>query len=620
MEKKPAQYGTWSSDFTPQILAQDLKFSDVQADSMSPTVVWRETRGKHGVLVSYHPEKGQKDLTSTLNVKAKVGYGGGDFTLAHGKIAFVADDGRIYLQDVEQGQAQAITPSFGLASSPCFSPSGKQIVYVHHHEGKDVLALVNTEGDQWPQILYSKSDFVMQPAWSSDEKEIAFIAWNHPQMPWDGSELLLYDIESKKISSLCGSSEVSIFQPSYAPNGRYVSYISNKNGWGQLYVYDRKEKEHQQLTKESIEYGLPGWIQGMRTYCWHPNSEEILACSQDKGRFQIKHISLLHTKTQTLSTSTPYTFIAQPSISADGSTLFCLASSPKIPPRVISIDKKGECTTIRRSSSETFMDTFGSKPQAINWKGHDGEQVYGIYWPPFNTRFTSTGQPPLIVDIHGGPTTNRTIGYDPEAIFYTQRGFAYLQVNYRGSFGYGREYMRKLTLNWGVYDVEDAASGAQYLVREGLADASKLVIKGGSAGGFTVLQSLVTKPGFYRAAICLYGVSNQFLLASDTHKFEKHYLDTLLGPLPKSSAIYKERSPYFHAERIEDSLALFQGVEDQVVPKNQSDCIAQSLDKRGIPLEYHVYEGEGHGWRKIETIEHYYATCIRFLKQHVIFT
>ena len=266
------------------------------------------------------------------------------------------------------------------------------------------------------------------------------------------------------------------------------------------------------------------------------------------------------------------------------------------------------------------MDTFGSKPQAINWKGHDGEQVYGIYWPPFNTRFTSTGQPPLIVDIHGGPTTNRTIGYDPEAIFYTQRGFAYLQVNYRGSFGYGREYMRKLTLNWGVYDVEDAASGAQYLVREGLADASKLVIKGGSAGGFTVLQSLVTKPGFYRAAICLYGVSNQFLLASDTHKFEKHYLDTLLGPLPKSSAIYKERSPYFHAERIEDSLALFQGVEDQVVPKNQSDCIAQSLDKRGIPLEYHVYEGEGHGWRKIETIEHYYATCIRFLKQHVIFT
>jgi len=197
--------------------------------------------------------------------------------------------------------------------------------------------------------------------------------------------------------------------------------------------------------------------------------------------------------------------------------------------------------------------------------------------------------------------------------------YTVLDVNYRGSTGYGRKYMDALRGNWGVYDVEDALSGARHLVDGGLADEKKLVIMGGSAGGYTVLQALVRHPGFFKAGICNYGVSNLFTLAADTHKFEERYLDSMLGPLPEASALYRERSPIFHAEKIVDPLAIFQGDADEVVPRNQSDSIVESLKRRGVKHEYHVFTGEGHGWRKAETIEAYYNAVDAFLRQHVLF-
>ena len=194
-----------------------------------------------------------------------------------------------------------------------------------------------------------------------------------------------------------------------------------------------------------------------------------------------------------------------------------------------------------------------------------------------------------------------------------------LQVNYRGSTGYGRAYRDKLKGNWGIYDVQDSVSGAQALARDGLVDESKMVIMGGSAGGFTVLKTLEDYPGVFKAGACLYGVANQFTLAADTHKFEARYLDTLLGPLPEAAEIYRERSPVFFADKIQDPIIVFQGEEDKVVPKNQSDEIVAALRRNGVPHEYHIYPGEGHGFRKSETIEQFYTTLERFLKTYVIF-
>jgi dipeptidyl aminopeptidase/acylaminoacyl peptidase len=242
-----------------------------------------------------------------------------------------------------------------------------------------------------------------------------------------------------------------------------------------------------------------------------------------------------------------------------------------------------------------------------------------LYYPPASDRFEGVGLPPLMVMVHGGPTSQVPARFNAESQFFATRGYAVLQVNYRGSTGYGKDYMNKLRGAWGVYDVEDSATGALYLVERGLADRSKLVIMGGSAGGYTVLQSLVDKPGFYKAGVCLYGVSNQFTLASDTHKFEERYTDSLLGPLPEAAALYRDRSPVFHADKIVDPLIIFQGLEDKVVTPSQSESIVAALKARGVPHEYHAYAGEGHGWRKPETIEHFYKTTLAFLKQYVLF-
>jgi dipeptidyl aminopeptidase/acylaminoacyl peptidase len=227
--------------------------------------------------------------------------------------------------------------------------------------------------------------------------------------------------------------------------------------------------------------------------------------------------------------------------------------------------------------------------------------------------------PPAIIAIHGGPTGQSSASYNARAQFFATRGFAYLEVNYRGSTGYGKNYMAALRGQWGVLDVQDAIDGARYLVDAGLADGNKLVIMGGSAGGYTVLKALVDHPGFFKAALCLYGVSNMFTLAADTHKFEERYLDSMLGPLPEASDIYRQRSPIFNADKIVDPIALFQGEIDTVVPKAQAETIVASLQQRNVPHEYHLYPGEGHGWRKQETIEAFYSTVEQFLKNHVIF-
>ncbi|MGH2587785.1 MAG: alpha/beta hydrolase family protein, partial [Dehalococcoidia bacterium] len=272
-----------------------------------------------------------------------------------------------------------------------------------------------------------------------------------------------------------------------------------------------------------------------------------------------------------------------------------------------------------RAMGETLPMSAFSRPESIAWTSFDGERAHGLFFPPANERFRSPGLPPLIVVVHGGPTSQVTATYHPQTQFLTSRGYAVLAVNYRGSTGYGRDYMAKLRASWGIYDVEDSVSGARALAEQGRVDPVKRVIMGGSAGGFTVLQTLVTHPGAFTAGICLFGVSNQFTLAADTHKFEARYLDSILGPLPEAAALYRDRSPIYHAERIKDPIAVFQGAEDKVVPKSQSDEIVASLKARGVPHEYQVYEGEGHGWRKTETIERFYQSMDTFLRQYVVF-
>ena len=650
MQKK--QYGLWPSPLSPKQMAGNLSLYDVQWDTHSDALVWLEGRGAQGVLVMQNPDDAPRDLTSDLSVRARVGYGGGDFTVSHGHVYFAGPAGRLYRQLLAGGQARPITPAFGQTASPRVSPDGKWLVYVHTYENQDGLAIVDTAGSMWPAKLAFGTDFVMQPAWHPQGTHIAYIAWDHPLMPWDGTQLRLitmdYDDQGVPAitsnETLVGDDETAIFQPEFSPDGRYLAYVSDATGWGQLYLYDLQAKTHRQITDAHADHGLPAWVQGIRTHAWSRNGKHILYLRNDQGFLSLWLYSLSSGKSQRIDALKPYTYMGQIAVSSYNDTVALIASASSVSSRIITyipeITPVPETLSLfpdmpsmhvitqepipglqiaRRSSSETLLPGQTSQAQAVEWKGHDGETAYGLYYPPASTEYTGIGLPPLIVMAHGGPTGQAVARYDGEIQFFASRGFAVLDVNYRGSTGYGKAYMNKLRGSWGLYDVEDSASGASHLARQGLVDRSKLIIMGGSAGGFTVYQSLIDKPGFYKAGVCLFGVANQFGLAMETHKFEERYLDSMLGPLPDAADIYRQRSPLFHASKIVDPIIIFQGDIDQVVPRNQSDDIVASLRSRNVPHEYHVYADEGHGWRKPETIEAFYASAEKFLKQYVLF-
>lgn len=621
-------YGTWSSPLSPRMLAETLTLEDAQWDSDGQTLVWHERRGAQGVLLAQTGTDAPRELTPELSVRGTVGYGGGGFAVSHGQVYFVAG-GRLYRQALSGGSAQPITPAFGDCAAPRISPDGNWVAFVHSYEHTDGLALVDTRGAHWPRKLAYGSDFVMQPAWHPAGEYLAYIAWNHPQMPWDGSELHLITLEYDRQGwptaavneVLIGDTQTAIQQPEFSPDGRYLAYISDQSGWNQLTICDLAKRAHRQVTTAKAEHGQPGWMQGIRAYGWLPDSRSLITIRNEQGFISLWQIDITSGETRQLDRLKSYTSLAQPSITPDGQRLAVIASASQITPRLVSYplaqsSAPPALTIHRRSTSETIPPEQFAQAQAISWPGHDGETTYGLYYPPTDE---GSGLPPLIVCVHGGPTSQVTTRFSGEAQFFATRGFAVLFPNHRGSTGYGKAYMTKLRGHWGIYDVEDAAAGAAHLASRGLADPAKFVILGGSAGGYTVLQSLVDKPGFYKAGVCLYGISNQFMLVMDTHKFEERYSDSLLGALPEAAEVYRARSPLFHAEKIIDPVIVFQGEEDKVVPKNQSDAIVESLRARGVPHEYHVYTGEGHGFRKPETLEHYYKTTLRFLMQYVVY-
>jgi len=631
LKKTGRQYGLWDSPITPVSLARGLRFSDVTWDE-GGALVWLEGRSDRNVLVVQPPDgNAPRDLNDTYSARARVGYGGGDFCMGGGNVYFVeAESKRIYRQPVTSGTPTPITPAFGATAAPTLSPDGKWLLFINSYEDQDVLALVDTDGKFWPQKVASGADFYMQPAWHPDGLRIAWIEWNHPNMPWDGTTLRMAEMSFptdqtpvvKNVTTIAGDENTSIYQPEFSPDGRFLAYVSDDSGWWQLYLYDLENGKHRQITHELAEHGSPAWIQGLHNYGFDPQGKHIYFLRNKDAQVSLWSYEIEHGTEERLNLDIEYTYMAQISVSNHGIAL--IASAGREPTRVIVVQPTAsshaaQTRIVRRSVAEEIPAIAYSDPHSISWEGMDGGTAHGIYYPPQSDRFEGIGLAPLVVKIHGGPTSQRYVQFDASNQYFATRGYAVLEVNYRGSTGYGREYRNKLRQNWGIYDVQDAVSGAQHLINQGLVDGSKVVIMGGSAGGFTVVKALEDHPGFFKAGINLFGVTNQFTLAADTHKFEQHYTDTLLGPLPEASSLYRERSPIFFADKIQDPIAVFQGEDDVVVPHAQSDELVESLRRRGIPHIYHLYAGEGHGFRKEKTIEHMYTEIEKFLRQYVIY-
>ncbi len=643
-------YGLVPSPITPRSMAQGRRLRDVAWDSQSGALLWLEQRSDRGVIVCDALDgHAPMELTAEHSVRARVGYGGGDMAAGGASLYYVADAGSgygtIYRQPFAGGPSRAVIPDFGQPAAPALSPDGRWLIYVHSWKDDDCLAIASADDEdgqlaRWPQRLVHGADFYMQPVWSPSLSRglphVAWVEWDHPHMPWERSRLgvatlrldgdALPMVEENRYIAV-GDAEAAVFQPTFSPDGRTLAYISDVSGWGGLYLVDLQSGQVTALWVEEAELGEPAWAQGMRTFAWSPAGDTIYVCRNDGFAVRLWAVDVATRQARPVEALREMTHVSQPCTSPEG-VVAAIASSGVVPPRIVTWDPRSDRVRVRaRAESELVPPADLCPPEPLSWMSVDGQEVYGLLYRPHGAQDSPEnagsdvlpGMPPLILRVHGGPTGQATARYSSEAQFFATRGYAVLEVNYRGSAGYGRAYRTQLDGLWGVVDVDDAVSGAQHLAAQGLVDGDKMVIMGGSAGGYTVLQSLIRYPGVFKAGLCLYGVTNLFTLATDTHKFEQHYLDSLIGRLPQTAERYRERSPVFHADRIRDPVAIFQGEEDQVVPVSQAEAIVAALRRSGVPHEYHLYPGEGHGWRKAETIETFFCDVLAFLRQYVLF-
>ncbi len=613
--KQNKPFGLWASPITPAMMGAKLRLPDAQFNRSGNTLVWLESLSGKTSLMAQTGLDAPREISNGLKVGAGVGYGGGDFTVAEDFAVFVSK-GRLYKVGLSGGLPQAISPAFGEAASPVVSPDGSRVLFVHSYEKADSLAVVEIDGQHWPIKVAQGSDFYMQPVWHPDGQRIAWVEWNHPQMPWDGTRLMTGRLNGDhlvEVKQIAGDENTPIFQPEFSADGRFLAYLANDSEWDSFYLINLETDEKKTFIKgESLL--PPAWGQGMRVYGWH--KDEIILIKNHQGWYTLSKLNTTSGESAEISVA-PYTALEQISVSSQGAISF-IGSSPKIPERLIKLENK-TLTILRRSDGESISADFLPEPQAIKWPAPDGTVVHGLYYPPTNPQFESDGLPPVLVNFHGGPTSARGSHFNGYAAYFASRGYGYLEVNYRGSTGFGRSYMLKLRGLWGKVDTEDAVGAAGALVAQGLADPQRLVVIGGSAGGYTVLNVLAHHAGVFKAGVNLYGVANLFDFIIGTHKFEERYNDSLVGVLPKDAEKFKAWSPVFHVDKIKDPIAVFQGADDKVVPPAHSEQIVAALRANKVKHVYKLYEGEGHGFRKTETIIDYFETLEHFLQMHVLF-
>ncbi len=610
-------YGTWTSSLTPRWMSSGTNLVDPQWSG--DTLVWLEQLNDRSAIVTWGANRGMRDLTYEQPIRGGLFYGGGEFGCSKDWVVFIEKSGSIYMQSIAGGIPVHLVSQNGKSASPVLSPDQSQMLIINTVDDQDSLRLISLDQPQADSvILANQADFYMQPVWHPGGRRLAWIEWDHPQMPWQGSRLMVADFSSQPVklenmNQIAGDSATAVFQPMFSPDGQWLSYIQNRENWDELVLIHLETGEKRTILN-NMNLMVSAWLQGMRTYSWMPDSTGLVVSTLEKGFSHLIRVTLdsMHEEIDLQ----PYTYLAQPSVSAVDGKIAALVSSPNAPTRLAVINGS-EIQVIKTSMPDTVNSGELPAAQPVEWDTPSGK-VFGIYYPPSNHRYSTEGLPPAIVHIHSGPTLQVHANFSADTAFFTSKGFAFLSVNYRGSTGYGRAYRDALNGRWGEVDVDDALSAVQFLSEQKLADPSQIILKGSSAGGYTVLNCLIHHPGMFKAAICAYGVSNLFTVVEETIKFESHYYDSLIGTLPENEGKFIDWSPIFHAEKIRDPLLLFHGSDDPVVPVAQTEEIVKKLCEQNTPFEYHRFEGEGHGWRKTETLESYYQKIEDFLKKYVL--
>ena len=586
------------------------------------TVWWLEGRPSEDgrvVLVKTEPGQDAVDVVPQgFNVRTGVHeYGGGAYCIHAGSAFFSNfDDQRLYR--IDPGMAPvAITPAVDdkkhRYADGRITPDGALWIGVrerHSESGRSAdvvneLVALPADGSSEPRVIAAGRDFYSNPRISPDSSRLCFLAWDLPWMPWDGCELhvaeLAPDGKLAGVIHVAGiDGKESIWQPEWSPSGDLV-FASDRSGWWNLERFHAGERSV--VHEAEAEFGYPAWTFGARSFAFLGDGRIVCAydsegltyfglLDSESGRFEHLDFGL-------------DSWWGSPYVHAEGAHVVVAAGSSTIPTQVVRIDVTTGTEVVLRTSSQVHVSAdYLSVPRAIEFPTEGGLAAHALVYPPTNPDFEAPEgeSPPLIVMSHGGPTGNTTAIFSTETQFWTSRGLAVVDVNYGGSTGYGRAYRERLRGNWGVVDLQDCVNAARHLVEQGEADPDRLLITGGSAGGYTTICAL-TFTDVFAAGATYFGIADlEQFGAGETHKFELQYEHTLIGPYPETAELYRARSPIHFADQISTPMLVLQGADDKVVQPAQAELIVAALHERGIPHAYLLFEGEGHGFRKAENI------------------
>lgn len=604
------RYGSWKSPLTADLVASG-EVGLEQARFDSDDIYWIERRAQEGgrkVIVRRSADGNIADITPTgFNARTRVHeYGGGDYAVANRIVVFSNfADQRLYIQR-DGGESEPLTPAGKCRYADGQIDAGRNSFICvredHSEAGEAVNSVVrlSLSGDEAGRVLVSGNDFYSAPRLSPDGSHLAWFTWNHPNMPWDGTELWVGKLNGKGTvtdqTKIAGGFSESIFQPEWSPDGT-LHFVSDRSGWWNLYRY--RDRRVGAICPLDAEFGQPHWVFGTSLYGF-TTANEIVCTYAKHGRDYLATLSLATGKLSDIEL--PYSVISQVRVSGD--RVVFIGASATESSSIVSLDLPTNQTKLLRRSRENAVDAgYISAAQAVEFPTEDGLTAHAHFYPPRNRDYVAPNEkPPLIVISHGGPTSSSSASLKYSVQYWTSRGIAVLDVNYGGSSGYGRAYRERLNGQWGIVDVDDCANGAHYLAERGLVDGERMAIRGGSAGGYTTLCALTFRDVF-KAGASLYGISDLEALAKDTHKFESRYLDNLIGPYPARRDLYVARSPIHFTERLNCPMIVFQGLEDKVVPPNQAEKMVQAMRAKKLPVAYLTFEGEQHGFRKAENIK-----------------
>jgi dipeptidyl aminopeptidase/acylaminoacyl peptidase len=589
----------------------DLYWSELRPSEAGRIVVCR--RAADGAISDVTPPG--------FNARSRVHeYGGGHFAVAGGTVWFTNfADQRLYRQD--GGAAlRALTPAADVRHADMVVDDRRGLLYAVREdhttgasEAVNSIVALDSNGEGGSFTVAAGNDFYSSPKLSPDGSRLAWTTWNHPNMPWDGSELWAGELDrdghvtaSRKIA---GGDGESVLQPEWSPAGE-LYFISDRTNWWNL--YRARGEGDAPVCQKAAEFGAPQWVFGMRFYAF-AGPGEIVCLYSEPGGTKLGRIDVAAGTMQQVELL--YTGLTNVQTNGRAAALF--ASSATLAERVLTIDLDTGRQEVVKVSNPAHIDSANlGLPKAIEFPTEGGLTAHALYYPPKNQNFVgpSDEKPPLMVRCHGGPTGSAGPTYTFEYHYWTSRGFAIVDVNYGGSSGYGRAYRTRLNGNWGVVDVDDCINAARYLVAQGLADADRVSITGGSAGGFTVLLSL-TKRDFYNAGASHFGIGDLELFIKETHKFESRYVETLVGPYPERADLYRDRSAVYFSDNLKCPVILFQGLEDEIVPPSQAEEFVAVCKRKKLPYAYVAFEGEQHGFRQEKNIRRSIEGEMNFLSR-----